>query len=198
MRRISKIFLTGLLAILPISVTVYILYWLGTSAETALKGLLEKVAPNGMGYFPGIGIVVFALVVFVVGILLHSWVFRRIFGILDRMLKRIPLVKTLYGSVTDLVSLFSGSDDRGLTQVVMVTLAKDVRLIGFLTRDDFSDLPEGIGDESTVAVYLPMSYQLGGFTTMVPRDSVEKIDMPLETAMRFAIAAGVEEKSVDA
>ncbi len=197
MRRISKIFLTGLLAILPISVTVYILYFLGSNAESELRDLLEKLAPTMTVYFPGMGIILFVLVVVVIGILLRSWVFRRIFGILDRMMKRIPLVKTLYGAVTDLVSLFSGSEDRGLTQVVMVTLANDVRLIGFLTRDDFSDLPDGIGDEKTVAVYLPMSYQLGGFTTMVPRDSCETIDMPLEEAMRFAIAAGVQEKKVE-
>jgi uncharacterized membrane protein len=196
MRTISKIFLTGLLAILPISVTVYILYFLVTNAESELKSLLEKLLPNTTAYFPGMGIVLFVVVVLIIGFLLRSWVFRRIFSVFDRVVKKIPLVKTLYGAVTDLVSLFSGSDDRGLTQVVMVTLANDVRLIGFLTREDFSDLPDGIGDENTVAVYLPMSYQLGGFTTMVPRDSCETIDMSLEAAMRFAIAAGVQEKKI--
>ena len=144
------------------------------------------------------GIVVCVILIFSIGVMLNSWVIRTIFRIFDGILKRIPLVKTLYGAVTDLMGLFSGSEDRGLSQVVMVRIGEsDARLLGFLTRSDFSDLPDGIGEEGKVAVYLPMSYQLGGFTTIVPRESVEPVDMSLEDAMRFAIAAGVQEKKIE-
>ena len=66
----------------------------------------------------------------------------------------------------------------------MVTIGDDqTSLMGLMTRDDFSDLPEGIGDDETVAVYLPMSYQLGGFTVMVPKSKVRPVDMKVDQAM---------------
>ena len=78
MKTISKTFLTGLLATLPIGLTVYILYWLGDSTESLLRQLLEWLTPGSLVYFPGMGIIVFAVAVFLIGVLLRSWVFRRI------------------------------------------------------------------------------------------------------------------------
>jgi uncharacterized membrane protein len=66
------------------------------------------------------------------------------------------------------------------------------RLMGFLTRGEWDDVPEGIGDDDRVAVFLPMSYQLGGFTTIVPRSAVTPIDMSIEDAMTFCLTAGVK------
>ena len=60
-----------------------------------------------------------------------------------------------------------------------------------MTRQEFAGLPEGIGDENKVAVYLPMSFQLGGFTVMVPREALEPVAMLIEEAMKFALTAGV-------
>jgi uncharacterized membrane protein len=77
-------------------------------------------------------------------------------------------------------------------QVVMVTVGQpSVRLLGFVTREDFSDCPEGMGGEDKVAVYLPMSYQIGGYTVNVPRSCVEPIDMSFQDAMRYALTAGM-------
>ena len=62
---------------------------------------------------------------------------------------------------------------------------------GFVTRRDFSALPPNLGDEHTIAVYLPMSYQVGGYTLMLPRDAVEPLDMSVDEAMRYALTAGM-------
>ena len=67
------------------------------------------------------------------------------------------------------------------------------RLIGFITRDEFGELPPGIRDDDTLAVYFPMSYQIGGFTMMVPRLAVQPIDMSIEQAMRFVVTAGMSD-----
>ncbi len=68
---------------------------------------------------------------------------------------------------------------------------ENTRLMGLVTRESFDDLPEGIGDDQTVAVYLPMSYQLGGFTIMVPKDKIHPVDMTVDRAMQFLLTAGV-------
>ena len=79
----------------------------------------------------------------------------------------------------------------------MVTIAgTDTRLIGLVTREDFENLPSGIDDKNSesMAVYLPMSYQMGGFTVFVPKKNVTPVDMSIEEAMRFALTAAVSVK----
>lgn len=193
MKTIGKIFLTGLATIAPVGVTVYVLYWLGSTAESLLRPVVPKLLPDIFSYSFGMGIAVAVLAVFVVGVLMNFWLIRVVWGWGEKLLERIPLVKTLYGSVRDLMGFFGTSDKKQqLNQVVMVNVGNtDVRLIGLLTREDFSDLPQGVGSKDTVAVYLPMSYQIGGFTTMVPRSAVEPVDMSMEEAMRFAVTAGM-------
>jgi uncharacterized membrane protein len=115
----------------------------------------------------------------VIGVLMNAWLFRKVFRWGERLMERIPLVKALYGSVRDLMGFFSGSDKKAIRKAVMVTVG--------------NTLPVGIGGDDTVAVYLPMSYQIGGFTTMVPRSAIQPIDMSIEQAMRFAVTAGMSE-----
>ena len=80
----------------------------------------------------------------------------------------------------------------------MVTvLDENVRLMGLVTRETFDDLPDGIGDEQTVAVYLPMSYQLGGFTVMVPRSKIRPVEMKVDEALQFLLTAGVSAQEAD-
>jgi uncharacterized membrane protein len=191
MKMVTRMFLKGLAAVLPITVTLYVLYWLGSTAESLLGRGLKMLIPGSL-YWPGMGVVAGLVLVFVIGILMNAWLFRKAFRWGERLLERIPLVKALYGSVRDLMGFFSGSDKKAMRKAVMVNVGNpSLRLIGFITREDFSDLPAGIGDDDTVAVYLPMSYQIGGFTTMVPRSAVQPIDMSVEQAMRFAVTAGM-------
>ncbi len=78
-------------------------------------------------------------------------------------------------------------------QVVMVELPGfGMRLLGFVSRRDFSDLPAGIGAEGDVAVYLPMSYQIGGYTIFLPRSRVQPVDLSREMAMKFILTAGLK------
>jgi uncharacterized membrane protein len=191
MKMVTRMFLKGLAAVLPITVTLYVLYWLGSTAETLLGRGLKMCIPDRI-YWPGMGVVAWLVLVLVIGVLMNAWLFRKVFRWGERLLERIPLVKALYGSVRDLMGFFGGSDKKAMRTAVMVTVGNTpLRLIGFITREDFGDLPAGIGGGDTVAVYLPMSYQIGGFTTMVPRSAVQPIDMTIEQAMRFAVTAGM-------
>ena len=186
MTSISRTFLTGVATVVPVAGTIYVLWWL----EDRSGNWLEKILPESFS-FPGAGIVFGLCLIYLVGFLMRIYMVGFLFRLGEGILHRIPLVKTLYGSLRDLMGFFV-RDDGQQSQVVMVTLpSTGLRLIGLLTRDDFSDLPEGIGSEGAVAVYLPMSYQIGGFTVMVPRSAVEPVDMSMEEAMRFAVTAGM-------
>jgi uncharacterized membrane protein len=193
MKLVIRMFLTGLAAVLPVTVTLYVVYWLGSTAEAFLGGGLKMLIPDSR-YWPGMGVVAGLVLVFVIGALMKAWLFRKLFRWGERLVERIPLVKALYGAVRDLMGFFSGSDTKAMRRAVMVTVGNTpVRLIGFVTREHFGDLPAGIGGDDTVAVYLPMSYQIGGFTTFVPRSAIQPVDMSIEQAMRFAVTAGMGE-----
>lgn len=191
MRHLPKIFFTGLAAILPIVITLAVLWWLGSTTEQVLGELLQAMLPDLL-YFPGLGIIAGIGLVLVVGVLLRAYVVRGLFDWMERQMQRIPVVKTIYGMVRDMTRLMSGDIKEQFGQAVLITLpGTDFKLVGFVTREDFAGLPANLGDEQTIAVYLPMSYMIGGYTLMLPRSRIEPLDLSLEDAMRFALTAGV-------
>jgi uncharacterized membrane protein len=196
MKKIGTLFLQGLIAILPIALTVYLIYWLAISAESVLGQAIQYVIKDH--YRPGLGVLAGFVLTVGVGILLKIWVFRKVFSLGEAILQKIPGIKSLYGSIRDLVGFFDASKQKEFDKTVMVSIGDDhTRLMGLVTRDDFADLPAGIGDEQTVAVYLPMSYQLGGFTVVVPKGKITPVDMKVDQAMQFVLTAGVSAENKD-
>jgi len=189
MRTIRRVFLGGLMAVLPLAVTAYIVYWAGSAAEALFGRVFKWIFPD-RHYVPGIGVLFGLALIFAVGILIHLWFVRGLMRLGARLLDRIPFVKTVYGSVRDLMSQFGGSAGQEAHQVVMLRVGSgDARLLGVVTRSQFDDLPAGLGTPDDVAVYLPMSYQVGGFTVVVPRSRVEPVDLSFQEAMRLALTA---------
>jgi len=188
---LTRTFLTGLAAILPIVITLALLWWLGTTAEELLGGLLRAILPEPL-YFPGLGLLVTLGVIFGIGVLLRAYVVQWLFAWVEDLMERIPVVKTIHGVVRDMMSLVSGDLEKQFGDAVLVTLpGTDYRLVGFVTREDFAGLPDELGSEGTIAVYLPMSYQIGGYTLMLPRKQVQPLNLSLEDAMRYTLTAGV-------
>lgn len=194
MNSLGRIFLTGVLTVLPVLATVYLLIWLFTTAESFLGKPLRWLIP-GDYYRGGMGLLVGIIVIFVVGVLMRAYIVRRVFGFSERILLEIPLIKTIYAALRDFFGMFAGESDSESLQVVTVTLpGSSLKLMGFVTRDEFSDLPEGIAEPGEVAVYLPMSYQVGGYTVFMPRSQLSPVQMSREQAMRFVLTAGLKSK----
>lgn len=194
MKSLGRIFLTGVLTVLPVLATAYLLIWLFTTAESFLGKPLRWLIPDDY-YRGGMGLLVGIIVIFVVGVLMRAYIVRRVFEFSERILLEIPLIKTIYAALRDFFGMFAGQSDSDALQVVMVTLpGSSLRLMGFVTRDEFSDLPEGIAEPGEVAVYLPMSYQIGGFTVFMPRTQLSPVQMSREQAMRFVLTAGLKSK----
>lgn len=194
MKHLGRIFLTGVLTVLPVLATAYLLFWLFNAAESFLGIPLQYLIPDD-SYRVGMGLAVGVVVIFAVGVLMRAYMVRRLFGLTEKVLLQVPLIKTIYGALRDFFGLFAGHEDEVALQVVTVQLpGSDMRLMGFVTRDHFSDLPEGVASEGDVAVYLPMSYQLGGYTVFMPRSQIKPIAMSREEAMRLVLTAGLKAK----
>lgn len=194
MKSLGKIFLTGLLTVLPVLATAYLLIWLLATVESFLGRPLMWLIPDNY-YRAGMGLVVAVAAIFLVGVLMRAYIVQRMFGWTERLLLEVPLVKSIYSALRDFFGLFAGDEGEGRLQVVTVTLpGTDMRVMGFVTRDDLSDLPPGLRDAGEVAVYLPMSYQVGGYTVFMPRERLTPVPISREEAMRFVLTAGVRKK----
>ena len=196
MKAIGRIFLTGLLTVLPVLATVYFTLWLVTAAERFFGTQLEWLLPEEV-YRTGMGLALAIVAIFLVGLLMHALLFRRLFALAERVLLEIPLVRSVYAALRDLFGLFAEHQEARALQVVSVELpGSGMRLLGFVTRRDFDDLPDGIGRQGEVAVYLPMSYQIGGYTVFLPRERATPVDMSREDAMKFVLTAGLKSSTL--
>ncbi|MGZ4995992.1 MAG: DUF502 domain-containing protein [Methylobacter sp.] len=191
MKPISRTFIKGLIAIIPIVLTSYLLFWLAATAELALGKIFIFFFPESW-YIKGMGFVLGLLVAFFFGGFLESQTFRRWFHEFEQLIIQIPLVKSIYTAIRDFSSLFSSGQKGKFKQVVLVKAANgNSQQIGFITVSDTeTTAPDFITDDH-IAVFVPFSYQLGGFTVIMPRENVVEIDMSVEDALRFIATAGV-------
>ena len=190
MRKIWNTMLKGLVALLPIGLTVYLVYWLAVAAETLFSRLLKLVIPES-AYWPGLGLVAGLVVLYVAGLAVNAYVVRRALRLGDDLFARIPVVKTFYVAIRDFMRFFpSAGKGSDLKRVVLVPFGPG-KAIGFVTAESSTALGVA-GCDELVAVYLPMSYMIGGYTVFLPRHLIEPTALSVEAGMRIALMGGVQ------
>jgi uncharacterized membrane protein len=191
MKPISKIFFKGLIAIIPLILTLYLLFWFAGTAELALGNIFKFFLPDSW-YIKGLGFVLGLPLVFFFGAFLESRTFRSLFNNLEEFVIQIPVVKSVYTTIRDFSSLFSSNNNKKFKQVVLVNVPPgNGQQIGFITVSDFEEVLHTFIADDQIAVYLPFSYQMGGNTVIMSRENVTEIDMSVEDALRFIATAGV-------
>ena len=192
MKQIGGILLKGLVTILPIGLTIYFIYWLGVTTEELLSKPIKLVIDDA-NYWPGMGLVTGFMILFLVGLAVNAFIVRRVLGIGEELLLRVPVVKTVYSAIRDMTRLVNTDKKKGdLDRVVTLDYGPG-KLIGFVTQEHANTIGIG-GDEDMIAVYLPMSYQIGGYTLYVSRSKVHETDLTVEQAMRIVLTGGVRGK----
>lgn len=194
-KSISTTLITGFITIVPVVLTIYLLYWMAVSSEEVMGTALRYVLPE-VAYFPGLGTIVGLVIVFFVGLLMKAVLVRQLFAFGEDILYHLPIIKTVYRAIRDLFDFFSPKKDQ-FGRVVIVRIGH-MEAIGFVTQEDPQRLPESFRDRDSVLVYLPMSYMVGGYTVLVPRDHIEPCKMSMDEAMRFALTAGITGKDDEA
>lgn len=184
--RIKTIFLKGLLALLPLALTLAIIGWAAVGTENLVGYLFRLILP-GDYYVPGMGIAVLLLLVLFVGVVVELYFMSAVWKMLDRVLNRIPVVKSLYGGIRDFTRYIAMARDADqVKRVVLIKLNGSQEVIGFVTNPQ-----EMVNGENRLAVYIPLSFQIGGLTVYVKEDQVTELDMPPEEAMKRVLTASV-------
>ncbi len=194
MRKIWNTVLKGLVAILPLGLTVYVVYWLAVTAERLFSKVIRLLVPEY--YWPGLGLLIGLVVLYFVGLAVNAYFVGRALRMSDELLARIPVVKTIYLAIRDFMRFFPSSGKSSeLHRVVLVQFGPG-KVIGFVTAESDTMLHRSTpaGDDM-IAVYLPMSYMVGGYTIFLPRELVETTSLSVEEGMRIALMGGVRDSA---
>jgi uncharacterized membrane protein len=189
MKHLYKYFFRGLITVLPVALTVYLLYIFLAWSETAAAWILSPII--GSIYIPGMGLVLGIAIILGIGWLVSKQQVRDALAFVELPFKNLPVVKSIYSSLKSFADYFSPSSDKGGSQSVVILRmpGHEMEIVGLVTRRSFADLPQGFLPGERVAVYLPMGYMIGGYTVFVPTSWVQPIDMPVEEAMRSSLIA---------
>ena len=188
---LSRTFLKGLAVVLPIVAAVYVTLWIVRDGEALVRGTLLTVLPEEY-YVPGLGLALVIATVFCIGLLMYPWLTRKLLDGIDGLLRRVPLFGSVYSPTRDLMEMFGGDVERQLGQVVMIEIPNtNIETLGFVTRDNLTDMPNGLACEDRIVVYVQWSSQVGGYCFVVPRESVRPVNMTVEEGMRWALTAGI-------
>ena len=190
MSRLTGILLKGLAAVLPLFITVYVLYWLAISSE-AFFGAAIKYVISGEYYWPGMGSLAALVLIMLIGILIDNRVVQFFGRKLHGLITRIPVANTIFNAVQDMMQFVASSHEReDMNQVVEITLGNDMRIIGFITQKPPAISLRDRG-KNLVGIYIPMSYMVGGFTVYIPESRIKPINISVEKAMRLTLTAGM-------
>lgn len=189
MKSIMATFLKGLFTLLPLLLSIYVLYWFLALIERNTSQLLLIFWPEFL-YIPGMGALLAFFSIFLFGTVVDKPWSRWFFKVTENLLGEVPIVKTVYMAIKDFTEYLKPSKDRKSNQVVLVKFpGNEVEMIGLMTRENLRDMPEAVTKDDRVAVYFPMSYQFGGATMFIPRAWCTPTNMTVEAAMRSIITA---------
>ena len=180
MKTIVKYFLRGLLICVPILVTVFILLWAFTSLDKVFRDLLRIP-------IPGLGILATISAIFLIGLLASNFMGKKLFGLVEKVFTKLPLVKLLYGSIKDIVEAFAGEEKKFDKPVIASLGQSGAKVMGFVT----SQTMENFGMDDYAAVYLPQSYNFAGNVLLFKKDSIQPLDIDSSKAMSFIVSGGV-------
>ena len=177
---------------MPTTITIYILYVVCVKAESIFGRLFQRLFGNEF-YIPGMGILLTFFFIMFIGVLVSNYMTGRVIAYFTSRFEKLPFLRTIYGTIKDLMSMFSQSGSTSsMKNVVLVNLGRDMECLGLLTREDFSDFNEGTFANNKVAVYLPLSYMIGGVTTFVSRDKIREIDIPVDQALKLSLTGWIK------
>jgi uncharacterized membrane protein len=182
---LKRSFLSGLLLVGPLFATVYVLFLLFQLTDNLLQPLLTR---SLKAYIPGLGILVTALLVLVIGIITRNLLAQRLIRLGERILNHIPLAGNVYNSIKQILQAFSQEEDSEEKKVVMVPWPSEgLWAFGFLNRE----VTVEDGRRMALVLLLNSINPTTGMLTMVPMEKVRRVNLPVEDAMKLIISGGI-------
>ena len=186
MQRLRRAFITGFFVVVPLVVSAVALIWLFRWADGLTSGIVARM---GLDYVPGLGIAVTAAIVLLVGLLANNVLGRRLLQRTERLLLLVPLFRTIYAPVKQLIGAFSPDSEVGFKRMVFIEDPVRGFVLGFLTKEFTID--RGSGPETLLAVYVPTNHLYLGDVLLCPPSRAVFPRMTVEEGIRVFLTGGM-------
>jgi uncharacterized membrane protein len=195
-KKMKRIFLTGLAVIIPGGLTIYILFFIIDMMDNLLNIVPVRVQPDTLFGFhvPGLGVIFTLILIFICGLVTTSYLGNKLIALGERIVGKIPLVRTLYQAIKRIADGLLMDRTKGFKKVVIVEYPRPgVYSIGFITGTPNGEIQKRLGQAGPcVGVYLPHALTpTTGVFVMVPSDQLVEIHMSVEEAFTLIISAGI-------
>jgi uncharacterized membrane protein len=181
---LQRTFIAGIIVVVPIGVTVWILIWIFNSVDNVLRPLILKIFGINI---PGIGFGVTIILIFVIGAIMSNMIGKRLVRFGEKMLGRIPVAKHLYVAIKEVFQGFSDYGSTPFLQVVLVEFpAKGMRTIGFVTNEETDS-----SNRRVITVFIPTAPNpTTGFVEILREEDVIRTTIPIDEALKMVVSGG--------
>ncbi len=191
---IKNYFLTGLLVILPVFITAYVIWFLIRAMDVVLKYVPAQYLPDTYLPFhiPGIGLILVLIIILAVGVLFRNLAGRKVVHFSENMVDRIPLVRIIYSGVKQLLESFFLQKNDAFKRVALLEYPRrGVYVIGFITGESKGEVQSKI-EKNMMNVFVPTTPNpTSGFYILIPEDELVILNMTVEDAFKLIISGGI-------
>ena len=190
--RLRNNFIAGVVVLIPIGITVYLTIFI---TKISSKILPKELNPNHyLPYdIPGVEIIISIILITFVGWLSLSFIGKKLLEIFNNILKRIPILRTIYSAFEQMLEIFNKSDENTKNVVLVEYPRKGSWAVGFATKENKSEISHK-SKQNLINVFVPTTPNpTSGFLLMFPKEEVIYLDMSFEEASRFIVSAGSSE-----
>ena len=190
--RLRNYFFAGAVVLIPIGITLYLSLFI---IKVSTKILPRELNPNNYLpiEIPGIEIIIAVIIITFIGWLSLSFLGKKIFELINSILKKIPILRTIYSAINQMTESLTKSDNKQKSVVLLEYPKKDVWAVGFATKENKGIINDKIGNE-LVNVFVPTTPNpTSGFLLMVPNNNLIFLDISFEQASKFIVSAGTSD-----
>lgn len=185
---IKRTLIRGFKVTIPLIITLMLVYWAFATIESFFGVLIKPFIPSRY-YFTGLGAIIGIIIIFFMGLLINAWMIRILYKKMENLIDKIPFIKTIYQSMRDFLDIFDKKKHEMGKPVIIEW--EQFKVLGFVTNEVSQDLMNDQWSEEQVVVYIPMSYQIGGFTVILPSRLLTPVNMNVQDTMKFILTAGI-------
>lgn len=193
MKKLERYFITGLLAILPIFLTLYILFVIFRLIDGLLGVIINSYLRERLGfYIPGLGFILVILIILVTGFAVSHLLNKKMLPVMEGWFLRFPGVRQVYPAIKQIVIFIFSKDKDAFKKVVMVEYpSKGIWSLGFMTNESFREAQEKIGEELVHVLIGSTPSPWSGFFIIVPKKDVKFLEMSVEDGIKLIVSGGI-------
>ena len=187
--KIRNNFIAGIVVLIPIGITLYLTLFL---IRISGKVIPKEINPNNYLPFniPGVEIVIALIIITLIGWLSLSFLGKKFFELFNNILKKIPILRTIYSAIGQMTESFTKTDNKQKSVVLLEYPRKGIWAVGFATNDNKGIIKKKVNEE-IVNVFLPTTPNpTSGFLLMVPKKDLIYLEITFEQASKFIVSAG--------